>query len=549
MEKSAKSKFRFTKPEKSWIMYDWANSIYATNIMAAIFPILYTAVADDVGSKWYGVGVSVASLVIAVLAPFLGTLGDFKGMKKKLFSFFLVLGVVFTALIAVAIVTSDWRIMLLGYILSRVGFSGSCLFYDSFLTDVTTDERMDKVSAWGYAMGYIGGSTIPFLISIGVLLLTDYSQFGQIFSILIVSVWWIVFSIPMLKNVHQVHYVERPEGTNVAKAGWKNFLSTARAILTNPGLLIFVLAYFFYIDGVDTVISVSTNYGSTLGLGSTGMILALVVTQVVAVPFSILFSRLSEKVGSVKMIIVAVAVYVGICCVGFCMGSMVEPYQMEYADTVRVSAEANAPAFASAADKGVWEDVVSDLTETGRESLYAETAAERVANFHEGSDSVFGGVLTRLNDPENVVYVFENDEDRKAAAAAVELIWADCEPLAADAGKLDGYVDATGTASLLFWVLATLVGTVQGGIQALSRSYFGKLIPAERSNEFFGFFDVFGKFAAVVGPLLYSLGYMISGRASVGILSLILLFVCGACLLIFGGKKIAETERIARSAE
>lgn len=429
--KADRSEKRFTKAEKSWIMYDWANSIYATNIMAAIFPIYFAMQANETGNKLYGFAVSAAALVVAVLAPILGAIGDFSGMKKKLFAGFLVLGLVFTAVMAAF---EDWRLMLVGFILSRIGFSGSCLFYDSFLTDVTAPERMDRVSSWGYAMGYIGGSTIPFIISIAVMLLLNQSVLSYKIAILIVVVWWAVFSIPFLKNVKQQYSVEdAPQA--LAKQAFRNAWKTFKDILKDKKILFFIIAYFFYIDGVDTIISMATNYGETLGLGAIGMILALLVTQIVAVPFSILFGNLAKKVGAMRMIAIAVCVYFVITILGFFMGFNIEQAELS------------------------------------------------------------GGDID----------------------AALKL------------------------SSTLFWILATLVGTVQGGIQALSRSYFGQLIPPERSNEYYGFLDIFGKFSCVIGPALYAATYAATGRASLGILSIIVLFF-GGMVALFAGRKYMKAE-------
>ncbi|MDD4075176.1 MAG: MFS transporter [Eubacteriales bacterium] len=423
---------RFNKTEKSWILYDWANSIYATNIMAAIFPIYFASVASDTGNKIYGLAIAIANLVVAFLAPVLGAIGDFTGMKKKLFTGFLLVGLIFTTFMAIF---GSWQMMLLGLILSRVGFAGSVLFYDSFLTDVTTKDRMDKVSSWGYAMGYIGGSTIPFIISIVILLLMDMSTLSFKLSILIVVLWWSVFSIPFLRNVKQVHSVDQPPKA-LAKEAMKNTLATFKSIVADKRLMYFIIAYFFYIDGVDTIISMATNYGSTLGLGTIGMILALLVTQLVAVPFSILFGNLAKKVGGIRMIAIAVGVYFCITILGFFMGVNIERAEIS------------------------------------------------------------GGDIE----------------------AAIR------------------------TSTVMFWILATLVGTVQGGIQALSRSYFGKIIPPERSNEYFGFLDIFGKFSCVIGPALYSVTFSVTGRPSFGILSIILLFVAASIALYAGRKHFAGAE-------
>ncbi len=425
---------RFSRTEWSWIFYDWANSVYATNIMAAIFPILYSQVAGSgsLGDHLYGYAVSLANLLVAALSPYLGAIADFKGMKKKLWMGFMITGVVFTAVMGLV---GSWQMMLLGFVISRIGFSGSCMFYDSFLTDVTTPERMDKVSSWGFAMGYIGGSTIPFVLSILIMFLMNMSELSMRIAVLIVPVWWLVFSIPFIKNVRQISYVDIPP-SQLGKAAWKNTIKTFRSILKNRAILFFLLAYFFYIDGVDTIISMATKYGNTLGLGQIGMILALLVTQIVAVPCSIFFGKRAEKTGALKLITFSVLMYAGITILGFAMGYIVD--------------------------------------------------------FHDG----LGMTMEK----------------------------------------------AVSISQVLFWVLATLVGTVQGGIQALSRSYYGKLIPPERSGEYYGFMDIFGKFACVIGPALYELFYGITGKACFGILSIILLFICGFLFLTVGRKHFRQAE-------
>ncbi|MBR6683351.1 MAG: MFS transporter, partial [Firmicutes bacterium] len=322
----------------------------------------------------------------------------------------------------------DWRLLLVSYVIGAIGFSGSCLSYDSFLTDVTTPERMGRVSAWGYSMGYIGGSTIPFLIAIALVLLHDKLGITNAtairISVVITVVWWGVFAIPFLKNVKQKYFTE-DKGRGLLKETFGNAAQTAKEIWQDKRLRFFVISYFFYIDGVGTIIKMSTAYGTSLGLGSTGMILALLVTQIVAVPFAIWFSKLGEKIGDIKVILMGVGIYTVVCVLGFIMGLGME------------------------------------------ESFLTNSQA-----------------------------------------------------------------------LVIFWVLAVLVGTSQGGIQALSRSYYGKMIPKEKSNEYFGFFEIFGKFASVIGPLLYSVISSVTGRSSYAILSIILLFIVGGLILIFGRKEI-----------
>ncbi len=412
-----------TKAEKGWILYDWANSVYATIMMAAVFPAYFTSVADGLlgtggGAYWWSIGTSVSMFLIAILSPFAGALADYKGYKRKLFTGFLLMGLVFTAFCAF---TDNWVGMLIGYGLSHIGFNGSILVCDSFLPDVTTPERMDTVSGYGYALGYIGGSTIPFLFSIALIQFGPAMGIGNAMAIkisLVITVfWWALFTIPFLQNVHQTHFIEKPKDGTL-KHTFRSIGRTAKKIFRNKAIFFFLIAYFFYIDGVGTVINMSTSYGTTLGLDMVGMIVALLVTQLVAFPCSILFSRLAKKYGSLPMLTGAVVLYLFICAIGFIMGFGLE------------------------------------------EEWFSITVAQG-----------------------------------------------------------------------LFWLLATLVGTVQGGIQAISRSHFGKMVPPENAGEFFGFFDIFGKFASVLGPLLYAVSYSVTGRSSLSILSIVLLFLVALVIM------------------
>lgn len=403
---------RFTREEKSWIFYDWANSAQSAIIAAIILPIFFKTVAKGSGvadvdaTAYWGYATSIGTLLCAVCAPFLGALGDLRGYKKKLFTFFLLVGVAGTALLAF---TGNWKLMLAFYILSTLGFNGSCVFYDGFLNDVTTAERMDKVSTYGYGLGYIGGSTIPL---VAALLLIQFgekigisAELATRFSFLLTAVWWLGFTVPMLKNVQQRFYVER-EGSLFHQT-FERMGRTLRDIAGHRAVLMFLIAYFFYIDGVGTIIHMATVFGDSCHLGSMDMMLVLLVVQIVAFPFAILYGKLASRLGARTMILVGIATYLLVCVVGF-----------------------------------------------------------RLATLRD------------------------------------------------------------------FLVLAVLVGTAQGGIQALSRSFFGKIIPQERSNEFFGFFDVFGKFSAVVGPALFGVVAQATGVANYGVLAVMAMFVVGGVILL-----------------
>ncbi len=396
---------RLTRTEISWILYDVANSAFIMLVSTTI-PIYFATLVEEAGmdtttaSGLWGLVTAAAVLILAVLSPILGAVADYKGMKKRLFIGFLVMGLAGAVSLALA---PDWLWFLFIFVAARLGYSACNVFYDSMLTDVTTDERMDMVSSHGYAWGYIG-SCVPFIIGIMVLFVTGMSATGFQISFLITAAWWLLMSVPLLKNVHQAHYLPgRPE--SVGKI-FRQVGATFQKIRKNKRLLCYILGYFCYIDGVYTIISMATTYGNELGIDTVQMILALLLTQFVAFPCAILSGILSKKYGPLKLIKVFILAYIAICLFG---------YQL---------------------DK-VWE----------------------------------------------------------------------------------------------FWVLAVAVGTCQGGIQALSRSYYGKLIPKEESNEYFGFFDIFGKFADFIGPLIISFCALVLGSSTYGILALVVLFVAGYLLV------------------
>lgn len=408
---------QFTRAERGWIMYDWANSAFSAIISAIILPNFYTTITagiPEAGPRW-GYATSIATLICAVCAPFFGTLGDYKGYKKKLFTIFVLLGVIATGALAF---TSNWQLMLVLYILGTIGFNASCVFYDGFLPDVTTEARMDKVSTYGYGLGYIGGSTIPLLIAMALIMLGENwgipSDVACQISFLITAVWWLVFTIPMWRHVHQVHYTEH-QG-NVISQSFQRISTVGKRIIKIRPLVYFLIAYFFYIDGVGTIIHMATIFGTNMGLDSNYLIVILLVVQLVAFPFAILYGKMSVKYGVRNMILFGIATYMAVCLVALGL-----------------------------------------------------------------------------------------------------------EPL-----RLMGEIPLL----LGFVVLAFLVGTAQGGIQALSRSFYGKLVPENSANEFFGFFDIFGKFSAVLGPFLFSLVWDSTQQVHLGIIPVLLMFVIGLLLFL-----------------
>lgn len=399
---------KLTKMEKRWILYDVGNSAFVL-LTSTIIPIYYKNIAQASGisaadsTAYFGYATSLVTMIVAVLGPVLGSLADTKGFKKPVFTFFVMMGVLGCAGLSVP---KTWIVFLCVYIFAKVGLNASLVFYDAMLADVTTDERMDIVSAQGYAWGYIG-SCIPFIFSLIFVLCSDKigisGNMAMAAAFLVNAAWWLLVTIPLLKSYEQKNYIERtkhPVRDSFARLG--NVFSEVKE---KPEIWYFLLAFFFYIDGVYTIIDMATSYGKDVGIGDTSLLLALLLTQVVAFPCSWLFGQLSKKIKNTTLIQVSIAGYFGVVL------------------------------FALQLDKA-WE----------------------------------------------------------------------------------------------FWFLAVWVAVFQGAIQSLSRSYFARIVPKEKSTEFFGFFDIFGKGAAFVGTLLMGISTQIFNTSRAGVALLALMFAAGFIL-------------------
>lgn len=428
----------FNKKEWSYIFYDWAESCFTVIVQAFIFPMLFGLLTRDIrgAESIYGFIVSFISLGIAILSPILGTIADYRGYKKRFFLFFFVIGIAFTFLIGFYPADPKfWWMVLIPYTVASIGYAGTNIFYDAFIVDVTTDERMDRVSTAGYAFGYLGGSTIPLVIAIVLLQIIPGMTVNGILSIgslsvpydaytgfritfFMTGVWWLVFSIPFLKNVKQEHGII-PEPKPIVNS-FRRLAHTFKDVSRYSAVFIFLLAYFLYIDGVHTIIAMAVPFAANAIEGITPenatatLLPILLAIQVVAFFFAILFAYLARFFRTRTLLFVTVSVYCAI--------------------------------------------------------------------------SIFALFVTKVSH---------------------------------------------------FWILGMMVATSQGAIQSLSRSYYGKIVPKDMANEFFGFYTIFGRFAAVLGPalvggislaVLNTLGDIPGGTMRYGVLSLIVLFIAGAIL-------------------
>ena len=413
-------KFSLTGLERAWILYDVGNSAFVL-LVATLIPIFFNALAEEGGLSsvdylaYWGYAASAVTIITAVLSPILGTLADTRGFKKPIFILCLVVGVAGCCAMGLA---KTWLPFLLIFVFAKVGFSGSLVFYDSMLSDVTTPDRMDVVSSRGYAWGYIG-SCVPFVVCLALVLGSGAIGLSQMtalnIALFITAAWWLAMTLPLLKTYRQLHYVEVEK--HAIRQSFARIGHTLRHLHEDKQVFWFLLAFFCYIDGVYTIIDMATAYGTALGLDTTGLLLALLVTQIVAFPSALIFGRLSAKYPSTTLIPVCVAAYAGI--------------------------------------------------------------------------ALFAFFLTQQ--------------------------WQ-------------------------FWVLAFVVGMFQGGVQALSRSHFAKIIPPEKSGEYFGLFDICGKGASFLGTMIVSVGSQLTGSANVGVGSLIVLFIVGFVLFRVSYKEGMITE-------
>ena len=432
-----KEKLNLTPLEKSWILYDIGNSAFIL-MVSTLIPIFFNSLAgaagvnEDLYLSYWGYAGSIATVLVAIIGPVCGTLAD-RNLKKPIFLLSVMVGIVGCAALGFV---SNWIVFLAVFIIARVGYSSSIVFYDSMLPEVTAEENMDAVSSMGYAYGYIG-SVVPFVACLVLVLFHEAIGISQGFAMAIafamVAIWWMACSAPLLKMYKQTAFQE--SSATPLKDTFRQLGRTIRYARQEKHVFLYLIAFFFFINGVYTIIDMATAYGTSLGLNSTGLLLALLLTQIVAFPCAILFGRLSAKHDAGKLIKICILCYTGI--------------------------------------------------------------------------TVFDMFLVTQ--------------------------WQ-------------------------FWVLATLVGMFQGGIQALSRSYLGKIIPAERSGEFFGLMDIFGKGASFVGMTLVSIVSQVTAGMEVELLgirlqnenlavgTLIILFAVGY-ILFCKADKLNKARETTRNAE
>ena len=406
---------KLSKQAWRWAFYDWANSAFATTVMAGFFPIFFksywaTDLTDAESTFVIGSANSIVGLLIAVSAPVMGAFADAGNSKKTLLLTFAVLGIISTGYLFF-IPESSWKFAIIFYSVGVIGFSGGNIFYDALLVSVAEDKDRNRVSSLGFSLGYLGGGLL-FLLN--VLMFSFPNLFGLssqieavLWSFLSVAIWWSIFTVPLITGVKEPQINNKNNGFIVTSIeAFKSLHETARSIKQYRSAVIFLLAYFLYMDGVDTIIRMATSYGSDIGLSAQSMIGALLLTQFIGFPATLVFGNYSDRFGHKQTLTFAIIIYIG-------------------------------------------------------------------------------------------VVIFSSQMD-----SAVE-----------------------------FFIMASVIGLVQGGVQAISRSFFSSLIPENKAAEFFGFYNFIGKSSVFIGPFMISGIALLTDNPSLGILSLLLLFVPGLILL------------------
>lgn len=411
------------------MLYDFGNSAFATTIMAAVLPVYYANVAasgleEGLATSYWGYSQSISVLIVAVLAPILGAISDFSASKKKFLQFFAYMGII-ASILMFFIGEGDYIFASVLFIVGSIGFSGANIFYDGFLPEIAEKDEMDRVSSGGFAYGYIGGGL---LLLINVIMILQPGWFGipdtetaSRVAFATVGVWWLIFSIPLLKNIKEEKKREIRREKSYLSIGFSRVGNTFREIRQYKQLLIFLLAFWLYNDGISTIIRMATIYGSEIGIAQNDLIIALLITQFVGIPCTFFFGWLAGKITAKKALYITLYIYLGIVIIGYFM-----------------------------------------------------------------------------------------------------------------------------TSALHFYALAVTVGLVQGGAQSLSRSIYGRMVPADKHAEFFGFYGISSKFAAVIGPFMFAFIGQITGNSRLGIISLIVFFIAGIIILRFVDidKGIKDAERM-----
>ncbi len=415
----------------SWAMYDWANSAYATTVMAGFFPLFFksyfSAEADvTMSTAQLGMANALSSLVIVLIAPLLGAIADVGSLKKRFLFLFAYLGILMSASLAF-VGKGEWEMAVFVYVLGNIGFMGSNTFYDGLLPSIAKEKTFDKVSGLGFALGYLGGG-ILFALNVAMV------QFPAFFSLadateavkvafITVAIWWALFSLPLFFFVEEKRDEESIGTIQSALLGYRRLVGTLKKVRAMKGLLLFLVAYWLYIDGVDTIIRMAVDYGMAIGFDPNSLIIALLLVQFIGFPATLFFAWLAQRWETKKAILLAIAIYLFIT---------------------------------------LWASVMEEVSE--------------------------------------------------------------------------------------FYLLAVLIALVQGGIQSLSRSYYARMIPAEYAAEFFGFYNVLGKFAAILGPALVGIVAVTTESSRAGIASVSVFFIIGAILLMkVDAKKVAEEVRATLS--